>query len=166
MSTESEADAGLAPNKRAGVNVEDLLIADVDELDAAADPDAHYDAVCSTALFPSTSLPFVAMCVLERGTHVEIKSALHRYTSGARGRFHVRPTQHRALLEDSGSYLFAVCERPGWGDDREVLALKVVPATVVDDLLPEWFDGGEGREDYAQLSWGRLFRPEEVSDGE
>jgi hypothetical protein len=159
------SDAGVAPNKRAGVEVEDAIIASVDGLEAVPNPDAHHDAVCRDAVHPSADLPMVLLCVLERGTHVEIKSALDAYTGGReqRGRFYFRPQQHAALLDAGGSYLFAVCERGLATDARTVIARKVVPATIVDDVLPEWFDGGEGRGDYAQVSWSRLFRPEEVA---
>jgi hypothetical protein len=155
-----ENDAGLAPNKLAGLSVEDFVLLDVDGLRAADDPDAHFDAVCETAIFPSLSLPFAGICVLESGTKVEIKSCLNRYTSGCRGRFYFRPEQHDALLEDGGSYLFAVCRRER--GEREVLATKIVPASLVDELIPEWFEGGDGRSAYAQLAWSRIIHPSEV----
>ncbi|WP_226010508.1 hypothetical protein [Halomicrobium salinisoli] len=159
-----EADDRLATNKRAGLDVE-VAIADVHVPQLRLVPDDvvdYYDAVAASLVQPSASVPFVGICLLERGTVVEIKSAQVTYADGARGRFYVRPAQHEALLEDGGVYLFAVCTSDA---DREVLALKVVPATVVDDVLGEdpWIDGGAGRSDYAQVAWSRIFDPEEVA---
>jgi hypothetical protein len=84
-----------------------------------------------------------------------------RYDGGQRGRFYFRPEQHAELLEEGGVYLFAVCDAD---PERELLALKVVPATVVDDALLSWIDGGDGRSDFAQLAWSRIFASEEVSE--
>jgi hypothetical protein len=155
-------DVGLAPNKLAGLSVEEQVIDAVGGLRPADDPDAHFDAVCEAALRPSSSLVFASICVLERHTLVEIKSSLTRYTSGCRGRFYFRPDQHENLLRDGGVYLFAVCGRDRPHGERDVLAMKIVPASIVDELIPEWFKGGDGRSSYAQLAWSRIFHPSEV----
>lgn len=153
----------LPANKRAGLNVETAGVQRVPELGLVPDEIApHHDAIATATIDPTEDLPMVGICLLERGTVVEIKSAQIRYADGQRGRFYIRPKQHAALLGDAGVYLFAVCDR----DDREILAMKIVPATVVDDVLGDdpWIDGGDGRSDYAQLSWSRLFSPSEVED--
>lgn len=157
----STAAKPLATNKAAGLLVEDLVEGAVDALRLVPDDVAeHYDAVATSLVTPSESLPFVGLCLLERGAKVEIKSVTAFYSDGARGRFYLRPEQHEALLQAGGSYLFVVCD-----DDpqREILSMKIVPATLVDDVLPEWFAGGDGRSDYAQLTWTRIFGSQEVS---
>lgn len=151
----------LAASKAAGETVEKAVCNDhAPNLGLVPDDVAeHYDAVAKTAIEPSTELPFVGMCVLERGTLVEVKSVMAIYASGEKGRFNIRPTQHKSLLAAGGSYLFAVCKST---PDRDILAMKIVPATIVDDLLPDWFHGGDGRSDYTQLAWSNLFSAEEV----
>ena len=158
----SEAVDRRAPNKRAGERVEEIITTDrVPKLGPVPDDVAeHHDAVATATVDPGDDLPMVGLCLLERGTLVEIKSVLVRLSDGARGRFHLRPSQHQRLLEAAGAYLFVVCE----SERRTVLAVKVVPASIVDEHLPEWFDGGDGREDFAQLSWGRFFDAEEVGE--
>lgn len=161
---ELRADGGVetarVSSKSAGDRSEGAVIEAVDELEHVPDLEAeHYDAVTTTVLVPSETVSFAGICVLERGTVVEIKSVMVVYGDGQRGRFYLRQEQHRELLSRGGSYLFAVCApRP----DREVLALKVVPASLVDELIPSWLDGGEGRADYAQIAWSRVFDPDEV----
>jgi hypothetical protein len=152
-----------APNKRAGENVETAISRRVPALGLVPDGVAeHYDAVATVTVDPSGDLPMIGLCLLERGTLVEIKSVLVRYSDGARGRFNLRPSQHQQLLEAAGAYLFVVCES---GQRRTILATKVVPASIVDELLPsDWFDGGDNRENFAQLSWGRFFDAEEVGE--
>ncbi|WP_344820765.1 hypothetical protein, partial [Actinoplanes cyaneus] len=58
------------------------------------------------------------------------------------------------------SYLFPVCDPP---PTREPVAMKVVPATIVDDAIPSWRSGGPGRPECAQLAWSRVFDPAEVA---
>jgi hypothetical protein len=167
VSSETEASHGpLAANKRAGELVETTVGRRVPELGLVPDDVVeHYDAVATTLVEPSADLPFAGICLLERGTVVEIKSVMVAYSDGARGRFYFRTGQHEALVDDAGAYLFVVCEA---SPDREILAMKVVPATAVDDLLGDdpWLDGGAGRSDYAQLAWSNVFDVEEVSTGE
>jgi len=150
-----------APQKRAGERVEGAVIDRVTGLGNVPDAVAqHYDAVAVDFVTPAHDLPFVGVCLLERGTRVEIKSTIARLASGARGRFYFRPRQHDALLAVDGVYALAVCEpKP----TRRILALKIVPAVVLDDALPNWFAGGDGRSDYAQLAWSNIFAPTEVA---
>lgn len=156
-----DASTSLAPNKRAGISVEVAISTDhVPQLQLVPDSVAqHYDAVATGLVQPSADLPHVGICLLERGTIVEIKSVVTTYADGRRGRFYVRPEQHQRLLDDAGVYLFVVCRD---SFDRDPLAIKVVPATIVDDVIGEWNSGGDGRSDYVQVSWGRIFDPEEV----
>lgn len=152
----------LAASKRAGENAEHEVFDVVVELEPTADSE-HYDAVATTAIFPRDELPFVGICVLEAGTIVEIKSTMAVYGSAQRrGRFSLRETQHEALLDAGGVYLFVVCEpRPA----RPAIAMKVVPATTVDHVVDEassWRDRHDGRGRETQLAWSRVFDPAEV----
>ncbi len=154
-----EADT-RARNKIAGERAEQNVAEAVSPLELVPDDvAADIDAVATATIDPSEQLPMVGLCLLERGTLVEIKSVIVRYDGGSRGRFYFRPEQHSVLLEEGGVYLFAVCEAD---PEREILGLKVVPASVVDDALLSWIDGGEGRSRFAQLAWSRIFSPEEV----
>lgn len=158
MSTAS----GPISSKLAGEKAESAVLEAVPELEYAPDSDVeHADARASTLLEASAELPIVGMALVERGTLVEIKSAIARHGDGGRGRFYLRREQHAQLLADSGVYVFAVCEpRPA----RDVIALKVVPATGVDALVgDDWRGAGDGRPECYQLSWGRVFDDSEVS---
>ncbi|WP_251342443.1 hypothetical protein [Haloplanus halophilus] len=151
----------VAANKAAGEDVERAVASAVPQLGLVPDDVAlAYDAVATSAVFPGADLPMVGLCVVERGTPVEIKSCQRRYSQRQRGRYYLRPEQHGALVETGGVYVFAVRDQ---SDD--LLALKVVPAVTVGDLIPSWLDGGDGRSDYAQLAWSRLFRPAAVDGG-
>ncbi|WP_323192443.1 hypothetical protein [Halostella sp. PRR32] len=148
-----------APNKRVGERIETAIARRVPALGLVPDDVAeHYDAVATTTIDAQT-LPMAGACLVERGTSVEIKSAARSYADGQRGRFYVRAKQHAELLTMGGVYLFAVRDRD---DESAIHALKAIPASLVDELLPSWLDGGPGRAEYAQVSWGRLFEAAEV----
>jgi len=152
---------GPVSSKRAGENAEAAVLEAVAGLAYVPDDESeHIDARAETLVEPSRTLPFVGICLLEVGTAVEIKSAIPRLASGQRGRFYLRREQHEGLRGAGGSYLFAVCEpRPG----REPVAMKIVPATVVDDAITSWRSGGDDRPSCAQISWSRIFDPSEVA---
>jgi len=154
-------DASLAPNKKAGISVEIAVATDhVPALQLVPDEVAeHYDAVATTLITPTDALPFVGICLLERGSIVEIKSTITAYADGRRGRFKIRRAQHEALLNGAASYLFAICRDTF---DRPVVALKIVPATTVDAVIHGWIESSGTRSDYAQISWGSIFDPVEV----
>lgn len=162
MSSQSHFDT--TPSVRAGSNAEAAVLELVPELryEPGDDPETP-DAVVECLLTPSDELPFVGICLLEVGTHVEIKSvSVVVGEAESRGRFQIRERQHQALLEAAGSYLFAVCEpRP----ERPIIAAKVVPATIVDELVPGWItvdDDSRSERAYAQLAWSRVFAVSEV----
>jgi len=156
-----DVSAQFPANKRAGISTEIVVTTKhIPQLQLVPDDGAqHYDAIATTLVTPGSELPFVGICLLERGMLVEIKSVVVSYADGSRGRFYVRPEQHEQLLEDAGVYLFAVCRDT---PDREVIALKIVPATTVDAVIGSWIDGGDGRSNYAQLAWSRVFDACEV----
>ena len=150
-----------APSKRAGAAAAGAVIDRVPELVSVPDSELrHADARVDGVVTPSPELPIVGMCLVETGTLVELKSAMARLASGGRGRFYLRRPQHKRLLDAGGVYLFAVAEpRPA----REPIAMKIVPATIVDDVVGSWRDAGDDRADCAQVRWGRLFDSTEVS---
>ena len=151
---------GPVSSKRAGENAEGAILELVDGLAYVPDDESeHVDARVEALIEPSQTLPFVSLCVLKVETPVEIKSAIPRLASGQRGRFYLRRKQHRRLRDDGGSYLFAVCDpRPA----REPVAMKIVPATIVDDAITSWRSGGDDRPSCAQIAWSRIFDPSEV----
>lgn len=146
-------------SKRLGDRAEAAVIEAVDALDPVSDSEAeHYDAVPSTALFPSDSVRMVGIAVAEVGVPVEVKTTIPRLSTGCRGRFYLRRKQHRLLSEDGGCYLLAVTTP----HEREPFAMVLVAARTLDDVIPSWIDG-KHRADYAQISWGRVFSEEEVT---
>lgn len=121
MSSRTSADT---PSVELGSNAEGAVLELVPELEYVPGDDPETpDAVVTTLLVPREELPFVGICLLERDTNVEIKSASARVTeTQRRGRFQLRKRQHEALLDTASSYLFAVCEpRPS----RPVIAMRL-----------------------------------------
>ncbi|WP_049967634.1 hypothetical protein [Haloferax prahovense] len=151
---------GIAPSKRAGNTVEATLLQRHPEFRYVSDEIAeHHDAVTVSLVSPSRKLPFVGICLLETGTVVEIKSAMVVYGEDQRrGRFLIRQSQHDHLLEEAGVYLFAVCAPT---PARDIIAAKIVPATLVDEFDFSWIDR-DARSSYAQFAWSRVFSPDEV----
>jgi hypothetical protein len=152
----------LAASKRAGENAEAAVLDAIDGLAPVAGEE-HYDAVTETAVFPSREHPFVGICVLEADLPVEIKSTMAVYGDRQRrGRFKLRRTQHEAIEDANGAYLFVVCEPH---PTREPIAMKVVPAGMVGDLVDavaSWCDEGDDRGPKAQIAWSRVFEPDEI----
>ncbi|WP_423745087.1 hypothetical protein V5735_03415 (plasmid) [Haladaptatus sp. SPP-AMP-3] len=147
-------------SKRGGETAASAVLDLVPELVHVPDTEAeHYDARASTLVEPSSKLAFSGICLLEKHVVVEIKSTIVVYGANqSRGRFYLRRGQHEKLLDDAGVYLFAVCEPT---PDRTVIAMKVIPATLVDELVSSWIEP-DGRATYAQLAWSRIFAREEV----
>ena len=147
-------------SREAGENAESAVLQAVPELEYVPDSEAlHHDARATTLVTPDETVLFAGICLLEAGTVVEIKTVMAVYGENQkRGRYYLRKGQHEALLDAEGVYLFAVCEP---NPDRDVIALKVVPATIVDELVHSWISPDE-RPDYAQLAWTNVFNPSEV----
>jgi hypothetical protein len=148
--------------KAAGEAIEAEVIQRVPALQYVGDATAEWhDARVDGLLEPSERLPFVGVVVLERGTPVEIKAAQRRLNSGDRGRYFFRKRQHERLVRESAFYLFAVYQPR----TEHVLAMLVVPATIIDGVLPDgWTSvtGDRAEEGYRQLAWSNLFDPTEV----
>ncbi|EJN61579.1 hypothetical protein [Halogranum rubrum] len=156
----SSTSRGISP-KHGGSRAEDSVLDAVPQLRFVPDTEArHYDAVVDELLSPSLDLPMVGLCLLAVGTIVEIKSAMVVVgESQSNGRFYLRKSQHSDLVDEAGVYLFAVCEPT---PQRDVIAMKVIPATCLDDVISTWIEC-EGRATYAQILWTRLFSNDEVS---
>ena len=157
----------LAQSRALGDKTEDAVLQVVDGLQYVPDRDQeHADAVAARTIDPRTALPsFIGLCLLERGTSVEIKSTMLELGSGRRGRFQIRRNQHDWLLANAGVYLFALC-RPTY--DRDLLELRIVPATLVDELDWTWRTASHerSRETYAQLTWTQIWSPSNVDTTE
>lgn len=154
------ASGGMAPARRRGDRAVTEIIPRVDGLRHVPDKEAeHYDVEAERAIFPTEAVTFVGICVLGAGSIIEVKSCIPRLTSGQRGKFYLRRGQHEQLVEEGGYYLFAVVSP----HDREPIAMIAVAATTVDDVIPSWRDGGDGRQDCSQISWSRIFDVQEVT---
>lgn len=144
--------AEFAASRKAGERSETAALELLPWLRYVTDATAeHYDAVAREDRGP-----------VDEGDPVEIKSVAVVLADGAPGRFYLRETQHDQLLEDGGWYLFVVCTP---NDDSRVLGYRFVSAEVVDeDLLPVWWDAGDGRASYRQIRWTSLFDESELGD--
>lgn len=156
----SESTSRSISPKHGGSRAEDSVLEIVTELRFVPDGEnVHYDAVVEKLLCSSAQLPMVGMCLLAVGTIVEIKSAMVvTGANQANGRFNLRQKQHKKLEGVGGVYLFAVCEPT---PQRDVIAMKVVPATTVNDVISTWIEL-DGRETYTQIRWTSLFSDQEV----
>lgn len=157
----SDVPGPLADSKRAGERSETDVVRIVPELRLVPDDVAEwYDAVVVEPVAAAGDLRFRGLRLLEAGTPVEIKSALIRHADGQRGRWYLRRGQHERLLEAGGVYCFAVATP----DDRRVVAIRLVPATLVEDRLGawSWVDAGVGRQDSARITWTHVFDSREV----
>lgn len=147
-------------SRQAGENAESAVLEAVPALEYVPDTEAeYYDARTTTLVTPSETVLFAGICLLEADLPVEIKSVMVVYGENqTRGRYYLRRGQHEKLLADGGVYLFAVCEPT---PDRDVIRLKVLPASIVDELVCSWIDPDD-RAEYAQLTWSNMFDPSEV----
>ncbi|MFC4449841.1 hypothetical protein [Halorussus aquaticus] len=166
----SDAQAVLHP-KAAGESVEANVVQRVEQLAYVSDREAEWcDALADSLLAPTTtdSVIFCGINLLAKGTHVEIKSAQDRLASGQRGRIYVRKRQHERLLEENAAYLVAVYD-PRPGRNQRVLAMAIIPASVLDEILPDGWTSVEGdrsERGYRQLSWSRIIDPDDVEGGD
>lgn len=155
------ASAAIHP-KKAGEEVEANVLQRVPELRYVSDQTAEWhDARVETLLEPPhDAVTFYGINLLAVGSEVELKGAQRRYASGQRGRWYFRKGQHERLLDASGFYCLAVYDPR----DRRVLALAVIPASLVDELLPDGWTSRDDRAErgYNQLGWARILDPEGV----
>lgn len=151
-----------APQKRAGENAEAAVLQALPSLSYVSDADEeHHDAELTATLeavdviVPDGTPPV--------GAAVEIKSACVVYADESAGRWYLRKQQHEYLLDAGGWYLLAVCEPD---PERAVITMQLSPATVVDDHITSWYDGGDGRADYYQLRWTTVIDDSKVFESE
>ncbi|MCG1002619.1 MULTISPECIES: hypothetical protein [Halobacterium] len=149
-------------SKAAGEAIEAEVLNLVPALRYVSDTTAEWHDARVAGLFePSDRVTFGSTPLLADGTPVEIKAAQRRLASGARGRFYIRQRQHETLVAESAAYLFAVYNPR----DQRVLAMLAVPASIIDELLPDGWtsvDGDRAEKGYRQLAWSRLFDPDTV----
>lgn len=166
----SDAQAVLHP-KAAGESVEANVLDRVEQLAYVSDREAEWcDARVESLLDPAITdaVVFRGINLLAKGTRVEIKSAQFRLASGSRGRIYVRQRQHERLLDEDAAYLVAVYD-PRPGRNQRVLAMAVIPASLLDELLPDGWTAVEGdrsEQGYRQLAWSRVLDPADVERGE
>lgn len=172
MSSEPSVDdtsPALAHAKRIGTDVEDLVLDAVEQLEPAADSHAHHDAVTVALLTPSAAdrLQFGSIAVVEADTEFEIKAAIRRTDAAdtPRGRWFFKGCedgQHAALLDSGGMYLLAVYEEDDDGE-RELVAMLVIPASVMDEVLRgRWYESGRREGLVSKLTWSALIDPESL----
>lgn len=168
--SESDAPAVLHP-KAAGESVEANVLQRVDQLAYVSDREAEWcDAHVESLLDPTTTddVTFCGINLLGKGTPVEIKSAQRELASGQRGRIFIRQRQHERLLDEAASYLVAVYD-PRPGRNQRVLGMAVIPASLLDALLPDGWtsvDGDRSEQGYRQLAWSRILDPSDVAGGD
>ena len=155
----SDAASALSP-KRSGEAIEAEVLDLVPELTYVSDREAEWhDARVTALLEPSQEVVFHSINLLAVDMAVEIKAAQLRLASGARGRFFIRQRQHQKLLDEDGAYLLAVYHPR----DHEVRAMAVIPACILDEVLPDgWTEvrGDRAEKGYRQLAWSRIIDPE------
>jgi hypothetical protein len=147
------------PNGERGLAGEQAVAARLDELRLVPDDQGPewYDGV----LVEDT---FVDGRRVAEGTPVEAKVAARRVdASGStrRGRYWFRRSSHRRLVDEWGVYAFVVA-RDASAEHVAPLAVEVVPAADVDDILAgrSWWRvrGYEA----TQVPWGALLDPSDV----
>ena len=149
-------------SKAAGEAIEAEVIQRVPELEYVGDHTAEWhDARVNGLLEPSATVAFGDVLLLEDGTPVEIKAAQRHLNGGRRGRYYIRKRQHEHLVDAAASYLFAVYDPR----TQDVLSMLVVPASIIDHILPDGWTGVAGdrsEQGYRQLAWSRLINPDNV----
>jgi hypothetical protein len=148
---------GRYPQRQLGEAVEDQAVAATDALA----PGERFDALVSRPI-DGRSLPAawtLGTAVIPAGAYVEVKAAQRRVASGRRGRWLFRHKQHERLLDCGGVYGLAIYDagRP----NHDLLAVALVPASVVDELLGAWtaIDADRVEEAVAKLCWSRVVDP-------
>lgn len=99
------------------------------------------------------------------GAPAEIKGARRRVSDGTgtqRGRWWIQQANHARLCKDRGYYALAVYDLVE-GPALSIEHLAVVPARVLESLLPGWTAVPEAHaaetSEATQLAWSRIFGP-------
>jgi|SRR5699024_1794264 len=125
-----------------------------------------YDAATTRVVSDAADSRVSAFGSVEVQTPVEVKAARFRVQeagSQRRGRWWLRESSHRALLEADGEYALAVYD-PAPEPDGGVLSLALRPAWWVGERVTSWSPCGPGhRADRAAcVPWNRAFDPADV----
>jgi hypothetical protein len=94
------------------------------------------------------------------GTLVEIKSCVPRLED-RRGRWWLRRRNHKRLLQAEGEYILTVFDR----DAEEIVAMRMVPAALVDAKISRWWAcgaGGQAATEQHQLPWSEIFTEDDL----
>ncbi|MFD1601044.1 hypothetical protein [Halobellus rarus] len=163
----SDVSPRRARAKEIGVDVEFLVVDALGPVRIADESHAFYDAVTTDVLAPDTVAGDVpirfGVPLVEAGIEIETKSAKRRTSNGGgqtiRGRWLFKGCddgQHAALLDANAYYALSVYDDVD--GDRELLAVAVVPASIVDELLEgSWYSIDRDEGTLARLSWSRIF---------
>lgn len=160
----------FAQPKAIGTDIETLVVDAIGTLDAADDEDDHFDAVTTGLFEPSTVSAGVpvrwATPLIEARSCLEIKACVRERSKGsatAHGSWCFKGRdagQHGWLVEQAQTYLLAVYEPDA---AKELLAIAVVPASIVDEhLRGRWYDVDRREETCAQLRWSVILDPSVV----
>lgn len=158
------SEAATPSSKYSGEEIEGIVCDRVPEISYVPDRQARWhDARVDDVLEPSADVIGVGINLLEVGTAVEIKGCQLEYANNRSGRWYIRKRQHEQLVDEAGAYLFAVYTVQG--TTHRVVAMAIVAATTVDDLISDGWttrDDRSGEEGYRQLAWSRVIDPEVV----
>lgn len=166
----------FADPKVIGTDIEDLVVDAVDCLEANPDEDDHFDAVVDGVLWPRTleaGFPVIwaGIPLVEDGTQIEIKACVQERSNGTRDSpgawcFKGRDDgQHASLLDSAAMYALALYRDAS--SARELLAIVVIPASILDEhLRGRWFDVDRREGTCAQLSWPTLIDEVVLEGGE
>jgi len=125
-----------------------------------------YDALTTRVLSDAVDGGVSAFGSVESHKLVEMKAAPFRVQeagSQCRGRWWLRESSHRALLEADGEYALAVYD-PAPEPNGGVLSLALRPAWWVDARITAWSPCGPGHQAdrAACVPWSRAFDPADV----
>jgi hypothetical protein len=147
------------PQRELGEAIESLVLEG-----SALAPGDRFDATVARTIDGRALPPAwrLGTALVEAGTDVEIKAAQRRVAAGSRGRWLLRQAQHERLLAAAGCYALAVYDA---GHPHDLLAVALVPATVVDELVGSWttIDADRVEDAVAKLAWSRVLHPEVVA---
>jgi len=148
--------------KTLGELVESEVIEAVEGLRPAAENDDHYDAKVEGSIDAEPAVYVDAPAsAIDDETEVEIKACLRVQSDGQRGRFYIRETQHRYLLDHDGVYLLAVydagVEKIRHVDPEEVsiAGFVIASASTIEHVRNPWYETDD-REKYTQICWSNL----------
>ncbi|QLG63181.1 hypothetical protein [Halorarum salinum] len=172
MSSPSSGGA-LAHAKAIGHDVEELVVDAIDAFELAYETDAHHDAIvtepvsCDLEASGGVPVVFVGLVALDVDQLVEVKACVRSASNGdatTPGRWLFKGPddgQHGALVDEDAVYALAVYREDG--ASRELLAIAIIPADVVDELVADSWYGVDRRENWvAKLGWTHVLDEEVV----